>query len=149
MHLRIFPCQKLLGRQFKGHTWGYSFTFDEPPLPCEICSHRQAEDITRLHTEGRSAQQSARCFLANDSCKPILFCERGNHFAGAGRMLVHEDDHSPVEFLRPQPLSDDKNRLVDESVAQCEPEESGLVRWYTAKSWQLFSGISLFFSCSR
>jgi AcrR family transcriptional regulator len=78
---------------------------------------------TRLHTEGRSTQQAARCFFARDGCKPVLLCGRRSHFSGAGGVLVHKNDR-PWNRYDPLTFRDNKNRLVDESVAQPEPEET-------------------------
>jgi len=50
--------------------------------------------------EDAAAEEASGGCGAHDCGEIVFLCERGDHLAGAGGVLIHKDHDAPVEFLR-------------------------------------------------
>src|SRR5258707_8491765 len=78
---------------------------------------------------------------------PLPECR--NHFASAGRVLVHEDYNATVELLWTETFRNHENRFVDKSIPQSQPKKRGFVGRYSTESRQFFSRIPFLLTSAR
>jgi hypothetical protein len=97
LHLRVLCRNKMVRQQFNWNTGRHTFAFDKPPLPREIRSHGQTDDISFSRAEGAPAQEPAGCLNTHNCGEVTFFGEGSQHFAGTGSVLIYKNDDPTVE----------------------------------------------------
>src|SRR5260370_314835 len=74
------------------------------------------------------AKKPALRFCPDNGGKLVLRCERGNHFAGARGMLIHQQNNLAMKALFSKPLRGYGYRLVATRKFQQQTDEADFLR---------------------
>src|SRR6266446_6065860 len=106
----------------------YASSLQKSPVPRVVGGYWQGNPVSVPDAERMSAEKPAWRFCPDNGGKLVFRRERGNHFARARRMLIHQQNNLAMKALFSKPLGGYGDRLVATRKFQQQTDEADFLR---------------------